>query len=242
MTQENQNLNADAAEITRFNSVAHRWWEPDGEMRMLHRMNPARIQFIMTEAALSGTTVLDVGCGAGILTEALARHAAMVTGIDLAGEALAIARLHAIEGSVPNIEYRSATVEALAAESPCSYDVITCMEMLEHVPDPAQAVAACANLLTQEGHLFFSTIDRTSQAFLATVVGAEYLLGMLPKGTHQFEKFIRPSELASWARSAGLELVGMRGLNFRLLAGNFELGSHRGINYIAHFRKKRRST
>jgi 2-polyprenyl-6-hydroxyphenyl methylase / 3-demethylubiquinone-9 3-methyltransferase len=231
--------NANPAEIDRFNAMAHRWWEPDGDMRMLHRMNPARLGFITSATSLRDKQVLDVGCGAGILTEALAKQAARVVGIDLAADTLAVARLHAIESGVQNTDYRALSVESLAAECPCSFDVVTCMEMLEHIPDPGQAVRACAALLQPEGHVFFSTIDRTPKAYLTAVLGAEYLFGILPKGTHRFEQFIRPSELAAWARSAGLELVNMRGLNYRVLDDAFEAGEHNGVNYIAHFRRKR---
>jgi 2-polyprenyl-6-hydroxyphenyl methylase/3-demethylubiquinone-9 3-methyltransferase len=231
--------NASAAEVGRFNSLAHRWWEADGEMRMLHRMNPARMDFIASAIDLGGTRILDIGCGAGILTEALAKLAAQVVGIDLATEALAVARLHAIESGVRNVDYRVASVESIAREAPESFDVVTCMEMLEHVPDPARAISACANIVNQDGDVFFSTIDRTPQAYLSAVIAGEYLFGILPKGTHRFEHFIRPSELARWARQAGMELVRMRGLNYRLLDGTFETGEHRGVNYLAHFRRRR---
>jgi 2-polyprenyl-6-hydroxyphenyl methylase/3-demethylubiquinone-9 3-methyltransferase len=232
--------NASAAEIGRFNSLAHRWWEADGEMRMLHRMNPARVSFVSDGAELSGMRILDVGCGAGILAEALGRQAAHVVGIDLATEALAVARLHALESGLANVDYRCTTVESLAAECPASFDVVTCMEMLEHVPDPSQAVGACATLVRPGGDVFFSTIDRTPRAYLSAVLGAEYLLGMLPKGTHRFDHFIRPSELAAWGRQAGLELVRLPGLNYRVLDGTFETAVHKGGNYLAHFRSKRR--
>lgn len=239
--EDTRTENVSVTEIGRFNTMAHRWWETDGEMRMLHRMNPARMRFITTEVDLQGKRILDVGCGAGILTEPLARQAIMVLGIDLAVDALAVARLHAIEAGVKNVDYRATTVESLARESPGSIDIVTCMEMLEHVPDPAQTVSACASVVGEDGHVFFSTIDRTPQAYFSAVIGAEYLLGILPKGTHRFEKFIRPSELARWARAAGMELVRMSGLNYRLLDGTFATGEHRGVNYIAHFHRSRGS-
>jgi 2-polyprenyl-6-hydroxyphenyl methylase/3-demethylubiquinone-9 3-methyltransferase len=230
-------LNVDPAEVARFNALASRWWDPAGEMRMLHRMNPVRLDFIRERAPLAGVRCLDVGCGAGLLSEGLARAGATVTAIDLAEESLGVARLHQIESGLAGIEYRCAAVEELAAEAPGRFDVVTCLEMLEHVPDPASVVRACARLVRPGGDVFFSTINRTPRAFLVAVLGAEYLLGILPRGTHEFSRFIRPSELDAWARECGLSLAGLAGM----LAGRggFRLSDDVQVNYLAHFRRAR---
>ena len=195
-------LNADPAELAKFSELAHRWWDPDSEFRPLHQINPLRLDWINSQCPLAGKHVLDVGCGGGILTDSMARKGADVLGIDLASKALRVAQLHALEAQTPNVRYREVCVEALASEQPGSFDVVTCMEMLEHVPDPASVVRACAELVKPEGWVFFSTIHRNAKAFLLAIVGAEYVLNMLPRGTHEYAKMIRPSELAAHCRSA----------------------------------------
>ena len=236
---ETHGINVDPAEVARFNALAHRWWDDQGEMRLLHLMNPVRFGYIESRVALAGKRCLDVGCGAGLLSEALAGQAGHVTGIDLAADALAVARLHAMQTGISNLSYRDIAADQLSREEPGAYDVVTCMEMLEHVPDPAAAVQACAELVPGGGHLFFSTINRTLQAYLVTVIGAEYVLGLLPRGTHRFEAFIRPSEMEQWGRAAGLELQDLAGLRFNPASGEFSLGNQVDINYIAHFRAGR---
>jgi 2-polyprenyl-6-hydroxyphenyl methylase/3-demethylubiquinone-9 3-methyltransferase len=229
--------NADAAEVARFNALASRWWDPAGEMRMLHRMNPVRTAYIEERAPLPGARVLDVGCGAGLLCESLARAGATVTGIDLAEDSLAVARLHRAESGLPDIAYERAAVEDLAATKPGTFDVVTCLEVLEHLPDPASAVAAAARLLRPGGHAFFSTINRHPLAYVVTVLGAEYVLGMLPRGTHDYARFIRPSELDRWARHAGLALGDVAGLSLDPATMGFRLTGDVRVNYIAHFRR-----
>jgi 2-polyprenyl-6-hydroxyphenyl methylase / 3-demethylubiquinone-9 3-methyltransferase len=227
--------NADAAEVTRFNALASRWWDPAGEMRPLHQMNPVRVAFIAARAALPGARCLDVGCGGGLLSEALARAGATVTGIDLAADSLEVARLHQAESGLAGIRYLRSTAEDLGATEAGAYDVVTCLEVLEHVPDPASTIAACARLVRPGGDVFFSTINRNAAAYLVTVVGAEYLLGILPRGTHDYARFIRPSELDGWARQAGLELLDLAGLEPEG-RGGFRLGASVRVNYIAHCR------
>jgi 2-polyprenyl-6-hydroxyphenyl methylase/3-demethylubiquinone-9 3-methyltransferase len=229
--------NADAGEVARFNTLASRWWDPAGEMRMLHRMNPARVAFIRERAVLAGARVLDVGCGAGLLSEALAQAGAEVTGIDLAEDALAVARLHQCESGLTAIVYERASAEELAASRPGAFDVVTCLEVLEHVPDPSSTVAAVAHLLKPGGHAFFSTINRNPFAYLVTVLGAEYLLGMLPRGTHDYARFIRPSELDGFLRRAGLLLEDLAGLAFEPATGGFALAEDVRVNYLAHCRR-----
>jgi 2-polyprenyl-6-hydroxyphenyl methylase / 3-demethylubiquinone-9 3-methyltransferase len=195
--------NADPAELAKFSDLAHRWWDKTSEFKPLHQINPLRLEWIDALAPLQGKTVLDVGCGGGILADAMARKGAQVTGIDLASKALKVAQLHALEAQTPNVHYRDISAEALAAEQPGHYDVVTCMEMLEHVPNPALVVQACSTLVKPGGWVFFSTINRNPKAWLFAVVGAEYVLNLLPRGTHEYAKFIRPSELATHVRSAG---------------------------------------
>lgn len=228
--------NADAAEVTRFNALATRWWDPAGEMRPLHQMNPVRVAFIAARAQLRGARCLDVGCGAGLLSEALARAGASVTGIDLALDSLAVARLHQVESGLEGIRYLHCTAEDMAASEPGSYDVVTCLEVLEHVPDPASTIAACARLLRPGGAAFFSTINRNLAAYMVTIVGAEYLLGVLPRGTHDYSRYIRPSELDAWARQAGLALEELAGIEVAGKDG-FRIGDSVRVNYIAHCRR-----
>lgn len=225
------NSNADAAEVARFNALASRWWDPQGEMRLLHRMNPVRLAYIRERASLAGQRCLDVGCGAGLLCESLAREGADVTGIDLADESLIVARLHLSETGINNVTYRRATAEDMASANPGAYDIVTCLEVLEHVPDPASTIAACAQLARPGGHLFFSTINRNPGSYLVTVLGAEYLLGLLPKGTHDYERFIKPSELAHWCRQAGLQLLEFKGMTYNPLTQEYRLGQNCDVNY-----------
>jgi 2-polyprenyl-6-hydroxyphenyl methylase/3-demethylubiquinone-9 3-methyltransferase len=234
---ESATRNADAAEVARFNAMASRWWDPDGEMRLLHRMNPVRAAYIAGRAPLAGRRCLDVGCGAGLLTEALAREGAEVTGVDLAEDSLAVARLHLSESGLPGIRYCLTSAEELAEREPAAFDVITCLEVLEHLPDPASTIGACARLLRPGGDVFFSTLNRTPRAWLVAILGAEYLLGAVPRGTHRHGSFIRPSELDAWARRAALELQHIAGLQFDVLAGRFSLGRDVGVNYLVHYRK-----
>ncbi len=229
--------NVDAQELAKFSELAHRWWDPDSEFGPLHQINPLRLAWIDELAGLRGKTALDVGCGGGILAEAMARRAVHVTGIDLAAKPLGVARLHALDAGVENLDYREIATEALAAERPGSFDVVTCMEMLEHVPDPAAVVRACAALARPGGWLFFSTLNRNPKAFLFAIVGAEYLLRLLPRGTHEYARFIRPSELARWVRDAGLELQATRGLQYNPLTRRYRLSADTGVNYLVACRK-----
>jgi len=226
--------NVDADEIARFSELAARWWDPEGEMRPLHLLNPLRLDYIDRHARLDGKRVLDVGCGGGLLAEAMALRGAEVTAIDAAEASLNVARLHRLESGV-EVDYRLATVEEVAAEQPRPYDLVTCLEMLEHVPDPASVVAACKRVLTPDGLAFFSTINRNPRAYLTAVVGAEYLLRWLPRGTHDYANFIRPSELDAWARRAGLLLVDLRGVSYQPFSRIFRLSRDVGVNYLATF-------
>jgi 2-polyprenyl-6-hydroxyphenyl methylase/3-demethylubiquinone-9 3-methyltransferase len=229
--------NADPHELAKFSELAHRWWDTESDFRPLHEINPLRLEWIDALAPLSGKRVLDVGCGGGILADAMARRGADVLGIDLAGKALKVAQLHAIEAATPNVEYREIAAEALAANMPESFDVVTCMEMLEHVPDPASIVAACGRLLKPGGSVFFSTINRNAKAFALAIVGAEHVLKLLPKGTHEYAKLIRPSELAAWCRAAGLDLAEMRGLEYSPISRRYRLSSDTSVNYLVAGRK-----
>ena len=224
--------NADPAELAKFSDLAHRWWDPESEFRPLHQINPLRLTWIEGLVPLSGKRVLDVGCGGGILADAMARQGAQVTGIDLAGKALKVAQLHALEAGTQGVEYREISAEAIAAEQPGSFDVVTCMEMLEHVPDPSSVVRACAALVKPGGHVFFSTINRNAKAFLFAIVGAEYVLSMLPRGTHEYAKFIKPSELAAYCRSADLSLQQTRGLEYNPLSQHYWLSADTSVNYL----------
>ena len=224
--------NVDPAELAKFSELAHRWWDVNSEFRPLHQINPLRLDWIQTLAPLMGKQVLDVGCGGGILSDAMARAGAHVTGIDLATKSLKVAQLHALETQTPNVSYREVSAEALAAEKPASFDVVTCMEMLEHVPDPASVVKACATLVKPGGWVFFSTLNRNPQSFLFAIVGAEYVLNLLPKGTHEYAKFIRPSELAGFCREAGLQTQASRGLQYNPLTQRYWLDGNTRVNYM----------
>ncbi|WP_284466374.1 bifunctional 2-polyprenyl-6-hydroxyphenol methylase/3-demethylubiquinol 3-O-methyltransferase UbiG [Diaphorobacter nitroreducens] len=225
-------VNADPAELAKFSELAHRWWDPDSEFRPLHQINPLRLDWINQLSPLEGRKVLDVGCGGGILSDSMARKGAEVTGIDLASNALRVARLHALEAETPRVQYREISVEELANECPGSFDTVTCMEMLEHVPDPQSVVAACARLVKPGGWVFFSTINRNAKAFALAIVGAEYLLKMLPQGTHEYAKFIRPSELASACRQAGLDVLHTRGMQYNPVTGRYWLSGDTDVNYL----------
>jgi 2-polyprenyl-6-hydroxyphenyl methylase/3-demethylubiquinone-9 3-methyltransferase len=228
--------NVDTAELQKFGDLAQRWWDPAGAMRPLHEMNPLRLEWIDSQAGLAGKRVVDVGCGGGILTESMARSGATVLGIDLSPKPLRVAELHALESGA-RVDYREIAAETLAAEQPESFDVVTCMEMLEHVPDPAQTVAACASLVRPRGWVFVSTLNRNAKSFLFAIVGAEYVLGLLPKGTHEYEKFIKPSELAAYARTAGLEVAQVTGMTYNPLTRRFALGGDTDVNYLVALRK-----
>ncbi len=229
-------INADPQELAKFSELAHRWWDPSSEFKPLHQINPLRLDWIerlLGAGGVRGRQVLDVGCGGGILAEAMARRgAAAVLGIDLAAKPLKVAQLHALEAGVENIEYREVAVEALATAQPACFDVVTCMEMLEHVPDPASVVRACAALVKPGGQLFFSTLNRNAKSFLFAIVGAEHMLNLLPKGTHEYAKFIRPSELAQWCRDAGLRLEHARGMQYNPIIGRYWLSDDTSVNYL----------
>jgi 2-polyprenyl-6-hydroxyphenyl methylase / 3-demethylubiquinone-9 3-methyltransferase len=229
--------NADPQELAKFSELAHRWWDPDSEFRPLHQINPLRLEWIDALVRLSGKKVLDVGCGGGILAEAMARRGANVLGIDLASKPLKVAQLHALEAQVQDLEYREVAAEALAAQMPGCFDTVTCMEMLEHVPEPSSIVNACATLVKPGGWVFFSTINRNAKAFLFAIVGAEHVLKLLPKGTHEYARFIRPSELANWGRSAGLELHEMLGMEYNPLNRRYSLSGDTSVNYLMAWRK-----
>lgn len=228
----NDAVNADPAELAKFSELAHRWWDPESEFRPLHQINPLRLDWILGLVPLKGLKVLDVGCGGGILADSMARKGAEVTGIDLAAKALRVAQLHALEAQTPAIEYREISAEALAAEQPEHYDVVTCMEMLEHVPDPASVVQACSRLVKPGGWVFFSTINRNLKSFTLAIVGAEYVLNMIPKGTHEYAKLIQPSELAAYCRAAGLDVQHTRGLEHNPLTGRYWLSADTRVNYM----------
>ena len=228
--------NARPAEVARFAALANRWWDADGPQRALHALNPVRLDYVAERVPLAAARVLDVGCGGGLLSEALAARGATVTGIDLAAELIEVARLHGLESAV-SVDYRVQTVEALAAEAAGTFDAVTCMEMLEHVPDPAAIIDACAQLLRPGGRLFVSTLNRTPQAFALAIVGAEYVARLLPKGTHHYRDFIRPSELAAAFRAAGLQLEDVSGLRYTPWNGRAALARDTAVNYLACARK-----
>ena len=225
-------VNADPAELAKFSDLAHRWWDKNSEFRPLHDINPLRLDWMTGLCPLAGKRVLDVGCGGGILADSMARKGASVLGIDLATKALKVAQLHALEAKTPNVEYLEISAEALADQHPCGFDVVTCMEMLEHVPDPSSVVSACATLVKPGGWVFFSTINRNPKSFLFAIVGAEYVLNLLPRGTHEYAKLIRPSELARYCRSAELDLQKTRGLEYNPLTRRYWLSDDTSVNYL----------
>ena len=229
-------LNVDPAEIAKFEELANRWWDTQGEFKPLHEINPLRLQYIDQRTGLSGKKLLDVGCGGGILAESMAKKGADVIGIDMGTAPLPVAKLHAMESEI-ELHYRQVTVEELAEEMPGHFDAVTCMEMLEHVPDPSITIAACTKLAKPGGHVFFSTINRNPKSFLFAIIGAEYVLRMLPKGTHEYRNFIRPSELESWARHAGLDIQEITGMTYNPLTRHYTLGRDVDVNYLMYFRK-----
>ena len=229
--------NFDPAELAKFSDLAHRWWDAESEFRPLHQINPLRLDWITGLVPLEGKRVLDVGCGGGILADSMARRGAEVLGIDLATKALKVAQLHALEAETQGVIYREISAEALAAEQPGSFDVVTCMEMLEHVPDPSSIVKACAGLVKPGGYVFFSTINRNAKAFLFAIVGAEYLLNLLPRGTHEYGKLIKPSELAGYCRAAELELHQAKGMEYNPLTRRYWLSGDTSVNYMQATRK-----
>jgi 2-polyprenyl-6-hydroxyphenyl methylase/3-demethylubiquinone-9 3-methyltransferase len=230
-------MNADPQELEKFGELAHTWWDAEGEFKPLHRINPLRLEWIARRSPLAGRAVLDIGCGGGILSEAMARRGARVLGIDLSAKPLKVARLHALESGVAGIEYREIAAEGLARECPGDFDVVTCMEMLEHVPDPASVVGAAATLVRPGGRVFFSTLNRGAKSFAFAIVGAEHVLRLLPKGTHEYAKFIRPSELSAFARAAGLEVLEMTGLEYNPVTGRYWLSGDTSVNYMVACRR-----
>ena len=228
-------VNVDPAEIAKFSELAHRWWDPTSEFRPLHEINPLRLDYIDRQGKLAGRDVLDVGCGGGILAEAMAERGARVTGIDLGERPLKVAQLHLME-SGRDVDYRLVSIEQLALERPAAYDIVTCMELLEHVPDPRSTVRACARAMRPDGHAFFSTINRNAQSYLFAVIGAEYVLRLLPRGTHDYAKFIKPSELAAMCRESGLAVEAIIGMIYNPLSKVYSLGPDCDVNYIMHCR------
>lgn len=224
--------NSDPQELAKFSDLAHRWWDLEGEFRPLHQINPLRLEWIDGLAPLKGRRVLDVGCGGGVLSDAMARRGAEVLGVDLSAKALRVAQLHALEAGTAAVEYREVAAEALAEELPAAFDTVTCMELLEHVPDPSAIVSACATLVNPGGWVFFSTLNRNPKAFLFAIVGAEHVLNLLPKGTHEYARFIKPSELAQWCRDAGLELQATRGMTYNPITRRYALGGDTSVNYL----------
>ncbi len=230
-------MNVDQSEIAKFSALAHRWWDPNSEFKPLHAINPLRLGWIKSFVNLEGKKVVDIGCGGGILAESISKCGADTTGIDLSEKALKVAELHALEVGA-KLTYRSIAAEALADEQPEQYDVVTCMEMLEHVPDPASVVRACAKLCKPGGTLFFSTLNRNPKSYLFAIIGAEYILKLLPKGTHEYAKFIKPSELVAFTRHAGLEMIGIKGLSYNPLTQVYSLSDDVGVNYMIAVRKE----
>jgi len=227
------NANIDPAERQKFDSIAASWWDPDGESRPLHDLNPARLAYIAERAELKDANVVDVGCGGGILSESMAGLGAKVTGIDVADKALSVARLHLHESGL-DIDYQQSTAESWAEQHPATADVVTCMEMLEHVPDPASVVASCANMLAPGGHLFMSTLNRNAVSFLIAIVGGEHIARVVPKGTHQYDRFIKPSELCQWLRASGMKIAEITGIHYNPLERTARTGGHVQVNYIVH--------
>lgn len=231
------NQNVDAAELNKFSDLAHKWWDKNSEFKPLHDINPLRLNYINDAVSLKGKTVLDVGCGGGILSESMAQLGAKVTGIDLGEKSLKVAQLHSLESGV-DVDYQLISVEKLAELQPFSFDVVTCLEMLEHVPNPASVVQACANLVKPGGHVFFSSINRNPKAYLFAVIGAEYVLNLLPRGTHDYAKFIKPSELASWMRNANLSLQHQIGMSYNPITKNYWLSADTSVNFMMHSLKE----
>ena len=229
--------NVDASEIAKFDALASRWWDPAGDFRPLHEINPLRLDYIRQRTDLPGSKVVDIGCGGGILTESMAQLGATVTGVDMAEGPLAVARLHQAESGT-NVEYLQTTAEDLASKHAGKFDVVTCLEMLEHMPTPSTVISACSQLVRPGGDVFFSTINRNPKSFLLAIVGAEYVLRLLPAGTHEYEKFIRPSEMESWSRRTGLELKGSIGLHYNPLTKEYSLGDNVDVNYLMHFKRQ----
>ncbi|MGI9291901.1 MAG: bifunctional 2-polyprenyl-6-hydroxyphenol methylase/3-demethylubiquinol 3-O-methyltransferase UbiG [Gammaproteobacteria bacterium] len=232
----NAHKNVDPAEVQKFDDLASRWWDPQGEFKPLHQLNPVRFDYVDERAAVTGKKCLDVGCGGGLLTEALATKADSVTGIDMAEGPLQVARLHQKKSALDNIRYLQSSAEQLAEQESGQYDLVSCMEVIEHVPDPASLVAACASLCKPGGDVFFSTINRNFKAFLTAIIGAEYVMRMLPRGTHDYERFIKPSELRRWGDSAGLEFIHVAGLTYAPVSGRFSITNDVDVNYLMHFR------
>jgi 2-polyprenyl-6-hydroxyphenyl methylase/3-demethylubiquinone-9 3-methyltransferase len=224
--------NVDPAELAKFSDLAHRWWDKESEFRPLHEINPLRLAWIQSLVPLAGKKVLDVGCGGGILSDAMARQGAQVLGVDLAVRSLKVAQLHAMEAGTQGVEYQEISAENLAAEQAGSFDVVTCMEMLEHVPDPAAIVQACAKLVKPGGWVFFSTLNRNPKSFLFAVVGAEYVLNLLPKGTHEYARMIKPSELADWVRAQSLDVMEMKGMGYNPFTRQFAMVTDTDVNYL----------
>ncbi len=231
-----QALNADQQELDKFSELAHKWWDPNSEFKPLHDINPLRLDYVDQHAGLAGKSVLDVGCGGGILAESMAQRGAQVTGIDLGDKALKVARLHLLESGA-QVDYRLIAVEDVAREQPGHYDIVTCMEMLEHVPEPASVVRACAALVKPGGQVFFSTLNRNVKSYLYAIVGAEYLLKLLPQGTHDYEKFLKPSELSGYCRSAGLSVEGITGMSYNPFSKAYSLGDDASVNYLIRCRR-----
>jgi 2-polyprenyl-6-hydroxyphenyl methylase/3-demethylubiquinone-9 3-methyltransferase len=225
-------VNADPAELAKFSELAHRWWDKDSEFRPLHQINPLRLEWINAICPVKGLSALDVGCGGGILADSMVRKGAQVLGIDLSTKALRVAQLHAMEAETAGVSYREVSAEALASEAPGSFDLVTCMEMLEHVPDPASVVRACATLVKPGGWVFFSTLNRSPKSFLLAIVGAEYVLNLLPRGTHEYAKMIRPSELAAYCRAAGLDLRQTKGMDYNPLTRRYAMIDNTSVNYL----------
>ena len=229
-------MNADPSELAKFSDLAHRWWDPNSEFKPLHDINPLRLDWIERSVGLAGKTVVDIGCGGGLLSEGMATRGAQVTGIDLSDKALGVARLHLLE-SGRQVDYRQISAEQLASECPQQFDIITCLEMLEHVPDPASIVEACGRLVKPGGSVFFSTLNRNPKAYLLAVIGAEYILGMLPKGTHDYARFIKPSELARWSKQSGLEPEELIGMSYNPLTQRYSLNQDSSVNYLLRTRR-----
>ena len=233
---EQAHTNVDHAEIAKFEELASRWWDPNSEFKPLHDINPLRLDYIDQRAGLKGKRVVDVGCGGGILSEGMALRGAQVMGIDMGEAPLSVARLHLLESGA-EVDYQQTTAERLADEMPGRFDIVTCLEMLEHVPDPASVIASCARLVKPGGDVFFSTINRNPRSYLFAIIGAEYLLRLLPRGTHDYRKFIRPSELEAWSRDAGLEFLDITGMSYNPFTRRYRLGDDAGVNYLVHARR-----